>query len=210
MTNNERLTGEMVLATSRGWRYGSRVAANSATGFGDSIRYRRTSAPVLIAGAFFVPAMPIYGGCAWETERSAGFLCPRFANPRTAATLIRLATIRGSSSIGIGATSMRTTLGLNPSKSHAAAWKARAFAALRANSSLSVRLRRYNEAMARARALEGRSNTPDSGYLNVSQDHICTDRARQLEGRLNTSDLRDLNEGKSHLSDGALKVGGAV
>lgn len=43
---------------------------------------------------------------------------------------------------------------LNPSTSHAAAWKARAFAALRGNSSLSVRLARYNEAMQRARALE--------------------------------------------------------
>ena len=32
----------------------------------------------------------------------------------------------------------------NPS-SHAEAWKARAMAALRSNSSLSVRLRRYNE-----------------------------------------------------------------
>ncbi|MNR35332.1 hypothetical protein D3C85_1531670 [compost metagenome] len=42
---------------------------------------------------------------------------------------------------------------LNPS-AHAAAWKARAFAALRADSSLSVRLARYNAAMARARALE--------------------------------------------------------
>jgi hypothetical protein len=44
----------------------------------------------------------------------------------------------------------------NPSAviSHAAAWKARAFAALRADSSLSVRLARYNAAMARARALE--------------------------------------------------------
>jgi len=41
----------------------------------------------------------------------------------------------------------------NPS-THAAAWKARALAALRADSSLSVRLRRYNEAMARARTLE--------------------------------------------------------
>lgn len=40
------------------------------------------------------------------------------------------------------------------SKSHAAAWKARAFAALRSDSSLSVRLARYNAAMARARALE--------------------------------------------------------
>lgn len=36
---------------------------------------------------------------------------------------------------------------------HAAAWRARALAALRADSSLSVRLRRYNEAMARARSL---------------------------------------------------------
>ncbi|WP_324731582.1 hypothetical protein [Pseudomonas paeninsulae] len=39
-------------------------------------------------------------------------------------------------------------------KHHAAAWKARAMAALRADSSLSVRLSRYNAAMARARALE--------------------------------------------------------
>ncbi|MHA3886110.1 hypothetical protein [Stutzerimonas degradans] len=45
---------------------------------------------------------------------------------------------------------------LNPSaiQQHADALKARAFAALRADSSLSVRLRRYNEAMAKARALE--------------------------------------------------------
>src|SRR5690606_20471094 len=44
----------------------------------------------------------------------------------------------------------------NPSDllQHAAAWKARAFAALRADSSLSVRLRRYNHAMTQARALE--------------------------------------------------------
>ena len=41
----------------------------------------------------------------------------------------------------------------NPS-THAAAWKARAFAALRADSSLSVRLARYNEAMSKARRLE--------------------------------------------------------
>ena len=41
----------------------------------------------------------------------------------------------------------------NPS-THAAAWKARAFAALRADSSLSVRLARYNAAMNRAREIE--------------------------------------------------------
>lgn len=44
----------------------------------------------------------------------------------------------------------------NPSafQQHAAAWRARAIAALHSNSSLSVRLARYNSAMARARSLE--------------------------------------------------------
>lgn len=39
-------------------------------------------------------------------------------------------------------------------RNRVAAYKARAIAALHADSSLSVRLRRYNEAMAKARALE--------------------------------------------------------
>lgn len=48
---------------------------------------------------------------------------------------------------------------LNPSaiQQHAAALKARAFAALRADSSLSVRLARYNVAMAKARELEAQA-----------------------------------------------------
>lgn len=51
---------------------------------------------------------------------------------------------------------MKHSHALNPSaiQQHAAAFKARAFAALHADSSLSVRLARYNAAMARARALE--------------------------------------------------------
>ncbi|MCY1289881.1 hypothetical protein D9M70_389960 [compost metagenome] len=137
-------------------RYSASVAVNPAAGFGDPIRYRRTGAINSIAGAFFVPAMPCYGGRARETFGSAGFLYPRFANLRTAATLIRLATVRGSSSPDIGAPPMKHSHALTPSaiQQHAAALKARAFAALRADSSLSVRLARYNAAMARARALE--------------------------------------------------------
>jgi hypothetical protein len=34
-----------------------------------------------IAGAFFVPAVPRYGGPRGETERSAGLPCDRSANP---------------------------------------------------------------------------------------------------------------------------------
>jgi len=138
------------LASQHQRRYGSPVTVNPVTGFGDPNTTRRTSAPIPIAGAFFAPAVSSYGGCAWETERSAGFRVSRFANLRTAATHNRLATVRGSSTTH-GAPPMQTTR--NPS-THAAAWKARAFAALRADSSLSVRLRRYNEAMARARSLE--------------------------------------------------------
>ncbi|MDT4827905.1 hypothetical protein FQZ97_612680 [compost metagenome] len=130
-------------------RYSGRALANSRAGFGDPSYVRRTGAHHPIAGAFFVPAVSCYGGCAWETERSAGFLTSRFANPRTAATPNRLATVRGSSTT-LGASTMHAR---NPS-TRIAAWKARAFAALHADSSLSVRLARYNAAMARARALE--------------------------------------------------------
>ncbi|NMY53228.1 hypothetical protein [Pseudomonas sp. WS 5011] len=51
---------------------------------------------------------------------------------------------------------MKQPHALNPSaiQQHAASLKARAIAALHADSSLSVRLARYNAAMAKARALE--------------------------------------------------------
>lgn len=48
----------------------------------------------------------------------------------------------------------RRILTLNPSKVKSAYHRACALAALHADSSLSVRLRRYNEAMVKARALE--------------------------------------------------------
>lgn len=126
------------------------VAANSVTDLGRSKSSRSTSSHRHMR-SFFSSAR--YGGCAWDTSGYAGFLDSRSANPSTAITIIRLAA-NGDGSPNQGATPMRTTLTLNPSKSHASAWKARAFAALRADSSLSVRLRRYNEAMARARSLE--------------------------------------------------------
>lgn len=55
-------------------------------GFGDPSKSRRTSATNIIAGAFFVSVMSHYGGCAWETFGSAGFLDSRFANLRIVTT----------------------------------------------------------------------------------------------------------------------------
>lgn len=127
-------------------RYGSPVTVNPVAGRRNPNNERRTSAKANM-GAFLLPVF--YGGCARARFGVAGALSCRFPTPRTAATPARRKA--GGSSPTKGAATMQTTR--NPS-THAAAWKARAFAALRADSSLSVRLRRYNEAMARARSLE--------------------------------------------------------
>ena len=145
-----------VLALRLPRRYGVPVAVNPAADLGRSNTTRRTSAPMTIAGAFFVPAMLRHGGCAWDTFGCAGFRVSRSANPRTAVTIPSLAAGGDGSDNTHGAPPMQPTR--NPSASHAAAWKARAFAALRSDSSLSVRLSRYNAAMARARQIEAGVN----------------------------------------------------
>ena len=138
------------IASSRSRRYGLPVAANSAIGLGNPTKSRRNSAPITIAGAFFVPAVAYYGGCAWEAFVPAGFLDSRFTDLRTAATH-SLGNERGSSS-DQGATPMKHAL--IPSVIRAFAHRRMALSALRANSSLSARLARYNSHMAIVRTLE--------------------------------------------------------
>ena len=133
-----------------GRMYGLPVAANSATGFGRPSLYRRNSAPITIAGAFFVPAAPCYGGCAQDTFGCAGFLYLRSTNLRTAATH-SFGRERGSSQTDTGASPLHAII---PSKIRVLAHRRMALSALRANSSLSVRLTRYNAHMNIARTLE--------------------------------------------------------
>lgn len=145
----------IAIANRKNCRYSAAVAANSATGFSRPINNRRTSVHSPKAGAFFTSAFSFYGGCAWDTFGCAGFLLSRSANPRTAATPFRLAANGGSSpTVGAFPMTKRRILSLNPSKSRAAAHRAMALAALHANSSLSVRLKRYNAHMEIVRALE--------------------------------------------------------
>ena len=140
------------VASNRARRYGLPVAANSATGLGNPISKRRNSAPITIAGAFFVPAVTCYGGCAWEAFVSAGFLLPRFTNLRTAATH-SLGNERGSSSAE-GATPMNHALIPSAIRAFAHRRRRMALSALRANSSLATRLKRYSHHMSIARSLE--------------------------------------------------------
>lgn len=137
--------------------YASLAGAKSPAGFGDPKHLRRTSAHQNSeTGAFFVPVTPLNGGCAWETSGSAGSRGCRFANPRTAAPNYCLATVGDGSTIH-GAVTMKVRLpaaGRKPAR--ASAHRAMARSALFSNSSLSVRLDRYNHHMSKARQLESR------------------------------------------------------
>lgn len=126
------------------------VAAKSVAGFGDPNSQRRTSAHP-VAGAFFVPAIQSYGGCAWETSVSAGFLCDRFANLRTVTSIFLARDVGGSNHKG--ATPMQYVR--IASASRARAHRKMAISALKSNSSLATRLKRYRHHSSKARCLEG-------------------------------------------------------
>lgn len=149
MISDKRSIG--FVASNRARRYGLPVAANSAIGFCSPNIVRRISATVSKAGAFFMAAISFYGGCAWGALERAGFLTSRSANLRTAATQFCFAAGSGGSST-LGAVPMNHAL--IPSAIRALAHRRMALSALRANSSLSVRLARYNSHMAIARTLE--------------------------------------------------------
>ena len=133
-------------------RYRSPVAANSVTRVWSLDKAKGAQAPHKNAGAFFVPVVSSYGGCVWEAFAPAGVLFPRLTNPHT----VRLHSFghEGGGSPAKGAVPMQHILSLNSSKIRALAHRRMALSALRADSSLSVRLTRYNAHMAIVRSLE--------------------------------------------------------
>lgn len=136
-------------------RYGGHVAANSATGCASPSKQKAHKRHRSDSWRFFLPAVSLHGGYVWDGFGHAGFLLPRSCTPARNRHQSCASDVGGSSAKG----AVPMNHSRNPSApaytiTHAAAWKARAFAALRADSSLSVRLARYNAAMARARALE--------------------------------------------------------
>lgn len=139
-----------LLASSRAHRYGSPVAANSATGRRNPISKRRISAQITSAGVFFRLQFRVMAAVCGQASAWPGPFCPGIPTPRTAATQSRRKD-RGSSSSAEGASQMPAII---PSKIRALAHRRMALSALRANSSLSTRLARYNAHMAIVRTLE--------------------------------------------------------
>lgn len=141
-----------IVASNRSRRYSHPVVANSTTGIGVPTR-RRTHRH---QSGFFVSKTSAYlnGWAVWGFFGSTG-------------TYVRHANLHGSTHhdwrhgggktyrhIGASPMTTRHLLTLNPAKARAAFYRACAMAALHADSSLSVRLKRYNASMDKARALE--------------------------------------------------------
>ncbi|MGE8052313.1 hypothetical protein ACQKPT_29010 [Pseudomonas monteilii] len=126
------------------------VAANSATGRGNPNKQKAHGAPFRLQALFLCPQSSFMAAVRGQTSVWPGSFCPGISTPRIAATPSR-GKDRGSSSPAKGATPMHALI---PSKIRALAHRKMALSALRASSSLSVRLKRYNHHMDQARALE--------------------------------------------------------
>lgn len=131
------------------WRYGVPVAANSVTGFGDpsNLAHKR---PIRKQALFLCPQLRVMAAVRGIPSGMPGSKFP-VRQPAYSCHPKSFGDDLWQLQTKLGAPPMQPTR--NPS-THAAAWKARALAALRADSSLSVRLSRYNEAMSKARSLE--------------------------------------------------------
>jgi len=142
-----RKTRLVACQLSSGYRHA--VAANSVAGRGNPSKSRRKCAAVKTVGAFILPAVSSMAAACGQASAWLGSLIPGISTPYAAATQSR-GKDRGSSSNQ----GTQTMTAINPSDTRAAAHRAMAMAALRANSSLAVRLRRYNHHMDVARSLE--------------------------------------------------------
>lgn len=142
----------MTLAIPPTWLYSLLAAANSADGIGVSVALADTPPQ----SGFFVSAawQHLYGGGRVVASSDAPVPMPGTPTPHGSALPDWRQTSGKSSSIGDLSMTKRRILTLNPSKARARFHRACAIAALHSNSSLAVRLRRYNAAMKQARALE--------------------------------------------------------
>lgn len=104
-------------------------------------------------------AAPVMGGAVREPFGAAGFVRPVRQPARFRPPCLATGGGKQPATNGVIAMTKRHTLTLNPFKSLAARYRAKALSALHADSSLSVRLARYNAAITKARQLEALAST---------------------------------------------------
>ena len=138
--------------------YRHSVAAKSVTGRGNPFKQKAHSAQDSISGVFLCLRFRFMAAVRGQTSVWPGSFCPGISTPRIAATQSR-GKDRGSSSKAKGAPPMQFSPVQDPSVliGKANAHRAMAMAALQKNSSLSVRVKRYNQHMQTARSLEAQA-----------------------------------------------------
>ncbi len=142
--------GNKMLAAHKLLGYSIAIAANSAIGCASPTISRRTAPRKRFFCAHFMV------GCAWEAFAPAGFLDAGLAHPRTVRHPSCASDPANSKTQGVP--TMKTLslpFSAKIKRDRIAAHKAMAAAALRADSSLNVRLARYNNHMNKARAIAG-------------------------------------------------------
>lgn len=138
-----------LVASNRSLGYFAAVVVNPTTGRRNPKKSRRTGAPSRLQALFLCPLSSVMAAVREQASAWSDSLISDIPTSRTAATQSRRKD-RGSF-FNQGARPMHTLI---PSKIRAHAHRRMALSALRANSSLSVRLARYNAHMEKARALE--------------------------------------------------------
>lgn len=138
------------VASKVGQMYCASVAANSATGRRNPEISRRNSAQITTAGVFFRQQFSVMAAVCGQASAWPGAYYPGIPTPCTAATISRRKD-GGGSNRKVGVSPLHTLI---PSKIRVLAHRRMALSALRADSSLSVRLARYNAHMAIVRTLE--------------------------------------------------------
>lgn len=138
------------VANTIGRMYGSTVA-HMATGRENPSKQKAHSAQDSISGVFLCLGFRFMAAVRGQTSVWPGFLLPRYSHP-THSCHLSSEKDRGSSSKAKGATPMKHAL--IPSALRAYAHRRMALSALRANSSLATRLKRYSHHMTIARSLE--------------------------------------------------------
>ena len=138
-----------VVASNRSLGYLAAVVVNPTTGRRNPKKSRRTGAPSRLQALFLCPLSSVMAAVRGQASAWSDSLISDIPTPRTAATQSRRKD-RGSFS-NQGARPMTSII---PSKIRAYAHRRMALSALRANSSLSVRLKRFNHHMNIVRALE--------------------------------------------------------
>ena len=144
------------LASASQPRYCSPVTANSVIGCASPCKQKAHKRHRTIAGAFFMSAVSFYGGCVREGFGPAGSLLLRSCTPARSYRPSCASDVGSSSAKGaIPMTTLSLPITAQINRARSAAHKAMAYAALRSNSSLNVRLARYNNHMNKARAIAG-------------------------------------------------------